>query len=178
MGTLPISCNSQNFIKTAEMDAAFPSTAYPISTPTYARTNLSTSYPINVGAEIMEPTLGDLVIPTPGASSGLVTGILKDIATDDKLVNQTIFLGDVIYPSIGTGFSVGIDQSLSPSTITNYQGEFYLNNVKPGEYVIMAWTPFQSSLVLDPKTNEPMVILVQPNTHLDLGLIEVINPNR
>jgi len=178
IGLLTTSCNPQILEQNAELDSTIPSTAYPISTPMIAVTDLNNSYPMNASTEVMEPTLGDLLIPTPAATTGVVTGTLKDIGTENELVNQTIFLGDVIYPTIGTGFSVGIDQSKSPNTVTNYKGEFYLSDVEPGEYVLMAWTPFQSSLVLDSKNNGPMVIVVVPNMTTNLGIIKVINPNR
>jgi len=135
-------------------------------------------YPMNTPVEIAEPTSGPLIVPTPGSDSGVIIGILLDEADNTAIANQTIFLGDVIYPSVGSGFSIGIDQSKSPTTVTNQDGEFAIGSVPPGEYVIMVWTPVMSSAVLDPGTNEPMVIVIMANQTFDIGSLKVANPLR
>lgn len=135
-------------------------------------------YPVPTPTIVFEGTSGPLIIPTPGTDTGVVVGVLYDIEDNTALSNQTIFLGDVIHPTVGTGFSIGIDQAMSPTTVTNQAGEFAIGGVKPGEYVIMAWTPFQSSVVLDPATNQPLVIIIEPNQTYTLGDLKVTNPNR
>jgi len=134
-------------------------------------------YPVPTPSIVFEETSGPLIIPTPGTGTGVVVGVVYDIEDKTALSNQTIFLGDVIHPTVGTGFSIGIDQAISPNTVTNQDGEFAIGGIKPGEYVIMAWTPFQSSVVLDPATNQPLVIIVEPNKTITLGDLKVTNPN-
>ncbi len=135
-------------------------------------------YPVTTPVEIAEPTFGPLVVPTPGSDSGVIIGILLDEVDNTAIANQTIFLGDVIYPSVGSGFSIGIDQAKSPTTVTNQDGEFAIGSIAPGEYVIMVWTPFMSSAVLDPGTNEPMIIVIKANQTFDFGTLKVANPLR
>ncbi len=175
---LVTACSDQktDAIPTSQEQASVLTESYPapMKSPTEAS---DPGYPVPTPTTLFEGTRGPLIIPTPGTETGVVVGVLYDIEDNTALSNQTIFLGDVIHPTIGTGFSIGIDQAISPTSVTNKDGEFAIGGVKPGEYVIMAWTPFQSSIVLDPATNQPLVIIVEPNQTYTLGDLKVTNPN-
>ena len=135
-----------------------------------------TGYPAATSIATVSPTYGPVVIPTPDSETGVIAGVLMDIADNSPIANQTIFLGDVIHPAVGTGFSIGIDLAKSPNTTTNQRGEFAIGGIIPGEYVVMVWTPYKSAVVLDTETNKPMIVDIQANQTNDIGSMKVVNP--
>lgn len=135
-----------------------------------------TGYPAATSIATVSPTYGPVVIPTPDSETGVIAGILMDIADNSPIANQTVFVGDVIHPAVGTDFSIGIDQAKSPNTTTNQRGEFAIGGILPGEYVVMVWTPYKSTVVLDTKTNKPMILYIQASQTIDIGSMKVANP--
>ena len=135
-----------------------------------------TGYPAAPSIAPVSPTYGPVVIPNPDSETGVIAGVLMDIADNSPIANQTIFLGDVIHPAVGTGFSIGIDLAKSPNTTTNQRGEFAIGGIIPGEYVVMVWTPYKSAVVLDAKTNKPMIVDIQANQTNDIGSMKVVKP--
>lgn len=147
-------------------------TPYP-APPTYIAATPRT-YPAPEGVTIIPPT--PFTVPTPGSDTGVVTGILTDAETGEPLGFQTVYLGFKIYLTPGPGYTYGLQEMSSPHTLTTLEGEFAIGDVPPGEYIIMIFTPFGTSVVMQPNTDRELEIVVEAGELVDIGTMEVVKP--
>lgn len=117
-----------------------------------------------------------LMIPTPGAGTGVVIGQLLNNKTKEPLKFQSIYLAVKIYLTPGPSYSIGVQEKSSPHTMSDKEGRFAIGNVPPGSYLVMVWTPWQASVVIDPNTNTDLEITVRAGQTVDIGQLEAADP--
>jgi hypothetical protein len=118
------------------------------------------------------------VVPTADADSAVLFGRILDEDTGLPMVDQSIYLGEKIMMTPGPGYSVGVQEKSSPHTLTNGNGQFVISDIPPGTYVLMVWTPFATSFVIDPKTQEVYELTFTAGQSVDLGVLEATDPTK
>jgi hypothetical protein len=132
-------------------------------------------YPMPEETPIVSPD-EPFVIPLPNAETGVVTGTLINQDTGLPLANQSVYLGEKILITPGPGYSVGVQENSSPHTMTNSMGQFAIAGIEPRSYLLMVWTPFAASIVVDPQTGLDFEVNVEAGVTLDLGEIRATDP--
>jgi len=152
------------------------SQAYPVpSDGDGIRTPESQAYP--VPSEVMTPGAGVVyAVPSPDQNTGVVIGKIFDEATKKPLGGYTIYLASIIWMTPEPAYSYGVQENSSPHTLADEQGRFAIGNVPPGNYIVMVWTPFSASVIMDPRTGKELDVRVEAGKILDLGDIEGIDP--
>lgn len=87
----------------------------------------------------------------PEAGVALVVGRLINAATEMPAAYAWVYLADVIGPDQNP--RVMLDISVAPLSITNEDGVFYFQNVRPGKYGIVVWSSVGSTLVTEPNSD-------------------------
>lgn len=121
------------------------------------------------------PTSVPVVVPTPGAETGVVTGQLLSLDSKEPLQQQSIYLGQMVFLTPGPGYTLHIQEKSSPHSITDNEGRFAIGDVPPGSYVLFVWTPFNASTLTDEKSGQPREIKVQAGQTIDIGQ-KYVNP--
>jgi hypothetical protein len=117
-----------------------------------------------------------LTIPAPGEATGVVVGRLYSTKMDAPLANMGVYLGDYTYLTPGPEHLISIRQEGSPHTMTDANGYFAIVDVLPGQYPLLAWTPFTSYVVPDESGNQELVIEVLAGQVTDVGEIQIYWP--
>ena len=117
-----------------------------------------------------------MTMPTPSSDSGVVTGVLVSVENGEPLAFQTIYLGHKIYLTPGPGYNYGLQEQSSPHNVTTPEGEFAIGDVPPGEYIVMIFTPFGASVVMQPNSDRELDVVVIAGETLDLGTMEALQP--
>lgn len=135
-------------------------------------------YPYPINQEETEYLSGPETyeIPETSANTGVIIGQFKDINTGEPLKFHTIYLADILTFVGSDEIGYTLDPEYSPHTTSDSQGRFAIGEALPGKYVIMVWTPFQSTVLIDYKTNQVIVIEIVAGETIDIGIHEVINP--
>jgi hypothetical protein len=143
-------------------------TQSPLSAPTGIILTVTNSVPAT-----KEPLVPDEV-PTPGASYGVVTGMLATSDTPQSINEMVLFLGDVSGREDGFPI-VAVDRQRSPKAFpSSTTGRFVFIDVPPGEYGLVYWDPDASFLVDRPdKAGESLIITVTPGSTQDVGVLQV-----
>lgn len=71
---------------------------------------------------------------------------------------------------------VSMNPDTSPSTATSEEGRFVFQDVEPGTYAMVMWTPGNSWVVSDPETNKDILVTVEAGQITDLGEIKTDLP--
>jgi hypothetical protein len=95
----------------------------------------------------------------PEAGMALVVGRLIDAATEMPASYAWVYLADVIGPDQNP--RVMLDISVAPLSITNEDGVFYFQNVRPGKYGIVIWSTVGSTLVTEPNSDYSLLFSLQ-----------------
>jgi hypothetical protein len=90
------------------------------------------------------------VISTPLASKGTVFGRLISATPGKSLTGLAVYLGTLVPLTPGPGYLITVDLTHSLRDFVREDGRFIIQNVEPGEYVLMLWTPHNSRPVPDP----------------------------
>jgi nitrous oxide reductase accessory protein NosL len=170
--------------KTAEVQEAQPtqpqvqatdSQAYPYPSPQAFMTRTPRTYPEpqnNVAISTATP----IVVPTAGKDTGVVTGVLINTETGEPMAYQSVYLGMRIYLTPGPGYTYALQEASSPHAITAEDGEFAIGDVPPGDYILMIFTPFGASVVMQPNTDRELDVKVAAGQVLDVGTLEAVQP--
>lgn len=148
------------------------STSYP-APPTYIPATPRT-YPSPEGGTIITAT--PFTVPTPGSDTGVVTGKLVNVENGEPMAFQTIYLGHKIYLTPGPGYTYGLQENSSPHTNTTPDGEFAIGEVPPGEYILMIFTPFGASVVMQPNSDRELDVVIVAGKVVDLGTMDAVLP--
>jgi hypothetical protein len=120
-----------------------------------------------------QPAPTPVVIPTSQPGYGTVRGTLV-IAPEASVVVGEMFLAEAVKTSDPNIKMPALDIEHSPRAVFQRRtGEFVFVDVPPGEYGLIAWEPFSSILVNDPKTGNTLFILVEPDRVIELGELGV-----
>lgn len=72
---------------------------------------------------------------------------------------------------------INVDLANSPKDLVREDGQFAINNVEPGEYVLMLWAPHSSSFVPDAQNPDAqLTIRVWAGQIVDIGTRAVPPP--
>ncbi len=72
---------------------------------------------------------------------------------------------------------VTLDLANSPRDIVREDGRFIIQDVSPGEYVLMLWAPHQASYAADPTdADREFVVHVVPDQIVDVGTLSISPP--
>jgi hypothetical protein len=114
-----------------------------------------------------------LTVPTPSPDAGVIVGTIFSTKMNGPLPNMGVYLGEYMYMTPGPDYLVTIRQESSLHTFTDSQGRFVFENVPPGKYPILLWTPFSSHVIPDEKHEKELVVEITAGKVTDLDLIEV-----
>lgn len=129
-----------------------------------------------------EPTphpmkLTPVVVPTPDANTGVITGIVFNKDTKGApLQFSTVKVGIKLFLTPGPGYTYGIAENASPEGLSDANGKFAISNVKPGTYLLFIWSPQAASVIIDPKTGKELEINVEAGKVIDVGEVEAPKP--
>jgi hypothetical protein len=98
-----------------------------------------------------------------------VGGVILDKTTQQARPESLVYLGNMQYTE--TGFPViSLDKQAAPLAMVSPNGAFIFQNVEPGEYALVFFTPDYSFLVED-EEEMSMILTVEEGDVLDLGTI-------
>jgi hypothetical protein len=112
-------------------------------------------------------------VPAPDGETGVVTGSVFSTKMNAPLSQIGIYLGEYMYLTPGPGYLVTMAQQGSPHTVADSEGRFALDKVKPGDYPLLLWTPFNSHVVSEKDSTNELVVTVKAGEVTDLGEIQV-----
>jgi hypothetical protein len=145
--------------------------------PTYT-TVIKTGSP-NLQETISPPESGPTAIiptrtiPVPKKETGVVTGVLHSIPLGSAPPKVAIYLGEYMYLTPGPDYMLTIRQMGSSNATTDENGHFVIDNVPPGDYPLIAWTPFTSYVITAENGDKELIVHVEAGEVMDLGLIEI-----
>jgi hypothetical protein len=93
-------------------------------------------------------TLEQAVLLKPATGGALVAGRLINNATNKPAPMAWLYLAGVIGPDNNP--QVWLDISKAPLSISNQDGVFYFQNVKPGKYAVIVWSPITTVMIDEP----------------------------
>lgn len=112
-----------------------------------------------------------IITQTPPDSQeglGIVYGTLISLTDGSMIPQVTLIAADKVYLDNSEGYVISFREKTSPRGETNEIGQFVIDGISPGEYVLMLVTPGGSYLVLD-KNLEEMHLVIEPNSVSNLG---------
>lgn len=124
--------------------------------------------------EIPDYLLTPVSIPEPSKDAGVVTGKIINLETKEPMPFQTVYLGVMVFLTPAPGYTYHIYENSSPHTMTDVNGTFVLDNVPPGDYIILVWTPFGAYVIHDNQGEK--IVKSRASRLLDLGALEAIDP--
>ena len=117
------------------------------------------------------------IIPTPIASKGTVIGKLVSANPGRSLVGIALYFGTLLPLTPGPDHLMSMDVANSPKTNISDDGSFMVKNITPGAYVLILWTPHDSSYVPDPTDSEKaLVVEVVGGKVVNLGTLQALPP--
>lgn len=139
-------------------------TTSPLPTPTPVPTKLSS------------PDAPPVRLPTSG--KGTIIGRFVDHESGEPGPETVVYLGDLIPVELEGEKShlVTMNPDSSPSTATDREGWFVFEDVEPGTYAMVMWTPGNSWVVSDPDTELNILVTVEADRITDLGEVRTNLP--
>ena len=134
-------------------------TAKPTDTPAVAA---------GTAAATLAPTV---VVPTPSADKGVITGVIMTNPSQPKPAPGLIlYLADILPEAQGTPFLAAFDRVHSVRTLTDPNGRFVFADITPASYSLILDRVFQAFLLSDPKKpGADFIFVAQGGKLLDLG---------
>ncbi len=112
----------------------------------------------------------DLPIPPEGLAT--IGGSIIDATTRQARPESLIYLGKWVHTDQGLPV-VSLDRQLAPVYVIEPNGRFLFQNIDPGEYALVFFTPDYSFLLEDEETGESIKLEVKPGDIIDLGQFEL-----
>jgi len=117
------------------------------------------------------------IIPTPIASKGTVIGTLISSIPEKSIAGLALYFGTLLPLTPGPDHLVTMDPVNSPMAYIRDDGSFMVENVTPGEYVLILWTPHESRYVPDPNSSEKdFIVKVVGGQIVNIGTLQVPPP--
>lgn len=113
-----------------------------------------------------------LDLPKPPEGLATIGGSIIDATTRQARPESLIYLGKWVYTDQGLPV-VSLDRQLAPVYVIEPNGRFLFQNVDPGEYALVFFTPDYSFLLEDNETGESIKLEVKPGDIIDLGQFEL-----
>lgn len=112
------------------------------------------------------------IIPTPIASMGTVVGTLVSSIPGSSLAGIALYFGTLLPLTPGPDHLINMDLVNSPKTLIREDGRFIAENIPPGEYVLILWTPHESRYIPDPANAESeFIVEVVGGQIVDIGTL-------
>lgn len=143
--------------------------------PSQAPTGTAPSQSANSGESASSPS-AVTTVPAPGKDTGVVTGIAFSTKMNAPLPQVGVYLGEYMYLTPGPHYLVTIREQGSPHTMSDDQGRFVIDQVPPGKYPLMLYTPFNSLVIPDAKGEKELVVEVKAGQVTDVGEIKAAFP--
>ncbi len=136
----------------------------PVATPSPQVSQSIASSPLSTPKETPESQPG----------TGTVVGVLLLKAGNEStpVANQILYLAEVIKNEQGEDSFAAMDRTNSPKAITDNQGHFLFVNVPPGNYGLVLDTISNSYLLLQPGSEEAVLVSATADSTIDLGTLE------
>jgi hypothetical protein len=116
-------------------------------------------------------------IPTPVDSKGTVIGTLISSTPGKSFVGLMLYFGVSLPLTPGPEHLVTMDFVNSPKTTIRENGSFMAENIAPGKYILILWTPHSSRYVPDPTNAEKdLIVEVISGQIVDLGTLQAPPP--
>ena len=148
--------------------------AYPPSELSERPTNIP--YPgLEVATTIPQtvaPAELPLTLPQPASGMATLGGVVIDGQTRRAPPESLLFLGEVVYTDKGLPV-ISVDRQNDPVIVLQPNGTFAFEDVIPGEYGIVFFTPDYSFLLENPDSGESLIITLAANKVYDIGLMEL-----
>jgi hypothetical protein len=146
-GSIPVSP-----LVTPEIPSISPVPQSPVPTPFVIESQATAVVPTQL-------TITQAIALKPEAGTGLVVGRLIDAATGMPASYIWVYLAGVIGPDDAP--QVVLDISVAPLSITNENGVFYFQNVRPDKYGVVVWDSVSSSLLTEPDSDHSLLFSLQ-----------------
>ncbi len=130
-------------------------------------TTVERAYPITSDTDI-DDELVELIIPTATSDRGVIHGLLLSTKNDIPIEYSSIYLGQKTMAGDGESYFITYQLNSSPNTISNGIGAFVIDDIPPGEYVLILVTPFNTYPVMD-KDMDEIEIFIEGGEVIDLG---------
>lgn len=117
---------------------------------------------------------GKSSIQLPVSAEGLATlgGVFINQRTGKAPEESIVYLGDIVYTDTGLPI-VQLDRQTAPFAILKENGEFVFKDIFPAEYAVIFFTPDISFPIDDAETGQTLILNLQPDDKIDLGIIEL-----
>jgi len=154
------------------------STTYPLleqNAETYSGYPTNPNEQVGDGINIVPPQDA----PEPVAGSGSISGLLYSFTTQLVLKNNSFYLTPVSDSESFSPVLVGPQPKKGDIvSTTNGEGKFYLDNVKPGKYIVVVQSPYDWLVAIESPDSsaKPRVIEIKENQKLALGVLYVGGP--
>ena len=114
-----------------------------------------------------------VAVPEPKADLGVITGKVIERGTNQIYLAPTLILGELTYADNPSAPPlVGFSEKTDPKAIQDQSGKFVFEDIKPGKYSIVVWTPMSQTLVSDGE-GKTVLITVEAGKVIDLGDVYV-----
>jgi len=117
-----------------------------------------------------------LIVPTPTNDAGVVVGQLLTPGAGGRPYIATLYLATFVYPQ-GNADALPLISFSEETSLQGVQdpdtGRFYFENVPPGKYAIIIWTPVVSMPLRDAESNTEITFEVEAGEITDLGVIAI-----
>lgn len=111
------------------------------------------------------------MLPSPKPDLSIIHG--KVLSKDGSpLQNTSVRLADVYRGEDNDG-AFALDEAFSPSALSDENGNFVFNNIKPGEYVLFFGSINSNYMIVANKDGSAVVFKVSPNEVLKIEPISV-----
>jgi len=85
----------------------------------------------------------------------------------------TLYFGTILPLTPGPDHLVNVDTVSSPRTVIFPDGRFIAENIPPGEYVLIIWTPHESRYIPDPNNPDlEFTVKAEDGKIVDIGTLE------
>ena len=113
-------------------------------------------------------------VETPEPAEGLAAlgGKFVNQRTGRAPAESIVYLGEIVYTDTGLPI-IRLDRQTAPFAILADNGEFIFQDVLPAEYAVVFFTPEHSFPIDDAGTGETLILKLQPNDKIDLGVVEL-----
>ena len=124
----------------------------------------------NYGLLLLNPTLK---IPKAGRTTGVIVARISSTTYGDYLSGVTLYLGDFLPLEPGSEYLITFKEQESPHEEVNEDGYVIFDNVSPGEYALIVWSPLRSTVASDLGGERELRIKLEAGQVLNLGEISV-----
>ncbi len=111
-------------------------------------------------------------IPEPAEGLAALGGRFVNQRTGKAPEDSIVYLGEIVYTDTGLPV-IRLDRQTAPFAILEESGEFIFRDILPADYAVIFFTPELSFPIDDAETGETLILKLQPNDKIDLGVVEL-----